>query len=36
LASPHTCPLHMVWWWMLEGYPMMHHGARVVNSIVSI
>jgi hypothetical protein len=30
LAAPHACPLHVVWWKMLEGHPMMHHGACMV------
>jgi hypothetical protein len=30
LAAPHACLLHVVWWKMLEGHPMMHHGACMV------
>jgi hypothetical protein len=27
---PHACSLHVVWWKMLEGHPVMHHGACMV------
>jgi hypothetical protein len=27
---PHACPLHVVWWKMLEGHPVMHHGGCMV------
>jgi hypothetical protein len=27
LGYPHACPLHVVWWKVLEGHPVMHHGA---------
>jgi hypothetical protein len=30
LAAPMLCPLHVVWWKMLEGHPVMHHGACMV------
>jgi hypothetical protein len=30
LAAPHACPLYVVWWKMLEGHPVMHHGACMV------
>jgi hypothetical protein len=29
-GCPHACPLHVVWWKMLEGHPVMHHGACIV------
>jgi hypothetical protein len=32
LGCPHACPLHVVWLKLLEGHPLMHHGACKVRS----